>query len=231
MNLGDDGIYHPDPHRRWLNRRIRESDLAASAAAGRAADLTARIARRERESTATALEAAVARLRATTMDVVTCSSVGSREEWLSRLATISMTDPMAVDHLHELRRDADRVTHWLDVLASAPLDLPGSSRSDTPATGPLPWTLGDPTNGLQPTVPFGEEWRAGHHHRAREAKAISKALTDLIDALRTQRAARHHRRRYPSYGPRGGKIGRQVRHDLLPQSLIIRGYCYRVCSL
>jgi hypothetical protein len=173
MDLGHGGIYHPDPYRRAQNRRIREAEINALRASGRVSDINADIARRQEAADRASRVAEVNRRMAAAATAIEESSVGSRDEWSARLGRITPTAPSAADDLTDLRADVDRFARWMAVFA----DVHGA-RSRWPEVDLSPrWANA-------PEILAARDWPERRRSDARQAEAISNALSELISAVR-----------------------------------------------
>jgi hypothetical protein len=193
MSLGYGGIYHPDPHRRSQNRRIRDADLAAIEAAGRAADLDSAIARRQRADELARRAEEISRRRAALVDVLTASSVGPSERWHAELGQISLTEPGAADDLQELGAEIDHFGGVMRVFSTVAPSWPGPT--NPVERDPQPWLAHGPGDGDPATGEIALEfqfqgWAERRRTDAEEAAGISAALADLLSAVRDYEAAR-----------------------------------------
>ena len=180
MDLGYGGIYHPDPCRRAQNRRIRKAELDALAASGRASDINDDIARRQDAADRASRAAEVNRRMAAAVRAIEESSVGRRDDWLARLGEITPTVPSAIDDLTDLRAEVDRFAHWMGVFA----EIRGAG-SDWPAVGFSPLV------DTPEIIPGFRDWHERRRGDARQAEAISTALSELISAVRDVGMGRH----------------------------------------
>jgi hypothetical protein len=177
MDLGYGGIYHPDPSRRAQNRRIREAEINALRAAGRVSDINADIAGRQEAADRASRVAEVSRRMAAAVTAIEESSVGSRDEWLARLGQVTPTAPSAADDLTDLRADVDRFARWMAIFA----DVRGAG---------LPIVELSPRWADAPDVSGVRDWPERRRNDARQAEAISEALSELISVVRGLEATR-----------------------------------------
>jgi hypothetical protein len=105
VDLGYSGIYHPDPHRRAQNRRIREAEIDTLGASRSVSDINADIACRQEAADRASRAAEVNRRMAEARTAIEESSVGPRDDWLTRLGQVTPTAPSAADDLTGLRAD------------------------------------------------------------------------------------------------------------------------------
>ena len=184
MNLGDDGVYHPDPSRRWQNRRIRESESAGRRAAGKASERSYEIARRRRSEKLAGCLAGMLERRSSLLESM--SQNWLYRSWREQFDNIALTSPGAEQDLTQLIRDVQRrIT--LYVGGPSHLDPPEwwanvMGREISTSTLPPSRAMAEDTAEVW-TSPLGAERRAKEEKTRAALERNASDLTSLVSSL------------------------------------------------